>query len=318
MTIRNLHLIILCVLIALLTGCKNHKPSFDPNKPTVSVTIEPFRYFVEQVAGDEFNINVMVPQGSNPETYEPTPQQMVELSHSVLYFKVGQIGFEKTWMEKLHKNAPKMKIVDTSEKIELDTTRTGYVDPHTWMSIDNARLIAYTIRDELSLMYPEKAKKFYKRCQDFNDYLGNLRELMTSYYFSVGKEQRQTSFVIYHPILTYLAREYNYEQFALEDEGREPSIQQIQKLINLAKSEEISVLFIQKEFANRNIQTFIKATNIKPIEINPLSYDWSDQMLLIMRSMAKSKRSAEATLKVKKRQQAEGKKQPKKQHTEHL
>ena len=59
----------------------------------MSVTIEPFRYFVEQIAGDKVSVNVMVPAGSNPETYEPTPQQMVKLSNSTLYFKVGRIGF---------------------------------------------------------------------------------------------------------------------------------------------------------------------------------------------------------------------------------
>lgn len=290
-----------------LTGCKGGKKNaFDPNKPTVTVTIDPYRYFVNQIAGDDVNVNVMVPAGSSPETYEPSAKQMMELSHSAIYFKVGEIGFEKTWMEKLHKNAPKMKIVDTSERIEPAKTKSGYVDPHTWMSVDNAKIISYTIRDELSMMYPDKAKKFYERCEEFNKHLVELRDMLNEIYLGVRlRGNRQNSFVIYHPVLTYFAKEYNLEQFALEDEGREPSIQQIQKLINLAKSEEISVLFVQKEFANRNIQTFINATNVKPIEINPLSYDWEGQMLLIMRSLTNNTVSDKAALKAKIRRKAE-------------
>lgn len=298
---------LLSVILLCLTNCNGSKKNtFDPNKPTVTVTIEPYRYFVNQIAGDDVNVNVMVPAGSSPETYEPSAKQMMELSHSVIYFKVGEIGFEKTWMEKLHKNAPKMKIVDTSERIESAKTKSVYVDPHTWMSVDNAKIISYTIRDELSMMYPDKAKKFYERCEAFNKHLVELRDMLNAIYLGVRlRGNRQSSFVIYHPVLTYFAREYDLEQFALEDEGREPSIQQIQNIINLAKSEEISVLFVQKEFANRNIQTFINATNVKPIEINPLSYDWKEQMLLIMRSLTKDTVSDKAVLKAKARRKAE-------------
>lgn len=298
---------LLSVILLCLTNCNGSKKNtFDPNKPTVTVTIEPYRYFINQIAGDDVNVNVMVPAGSSPETYEPSAKQMMELSHSVIYFKVGEIGFEKTWMEKLHKNAPKMKIVDTSERIESAKTKSGYVDPHTWMSVDNAKIISYTIRDELSMMHPDKAKKFYERCEAFNKHLVELRDMLNAIYLGVRlRGNRQSSFVIYHPVLTYFAREYDLEQFALEDEGREPSIQQIQNIINLAKSEEISVLFVQKEFANRNIQTFINATNVKPIEINPLSYDWEEQMLLIMRSLTKDTVSDKAVLKAKARRKAE-------------
>lgn len=298
---------LLGIILLTFTGCKwIKKNDFDPSKPTVTVTIEPYRYFVNQIAGDEVNVNVMVPAGSSPETYEPSAKQMMELSHSVIYFKVGEIGFEKTWMEKLHKNAPKMKIVDTSERIEPAKTKSGYVDPHTWMSVDNAKIISYTIRDELSMMFPDKAKKFYERCEAFNKHLVELRDMLNKIYFGTRiRGNRQSSFVIYHPVLTYFAREYDFEQFALEDEGREPSIQQIQNIINLAKSEEISVLFVQKEFANRNIQTFINATHVEPIEINPLSYDWEDQMLLIMRSLTKNTVSDKAVLKAKARRKAE-------------
>ena len=309
---RNLYFMLVMFVASLLTSCKGNKSKdFDPSKPTVTVTIEPYRYFVEQIAGNDVNVNVMVPAGSSPETYEPTPKQMVDLGNSVLYFKVGEIGFEKTWMEKLHKNAPKMKIVDTSERIEPAKTKSGYVDPHTWMSVDNAKTISYTIRDELSMMYPDKAKKYFKRCEEFNERLKKLRDKMNTMYLGIRiggvrvNGNRPSSFVIYHPVLTYFAREYDLEQFALEDEGREPSIQQIQKLINLAKSEEISVLFVQKEFANRNIQTFINATGVKPIEINPLSYDWEKQMLLIMKSITQNTVSGKAALKAKKRREAE-------------
>lgn len=298
-----LYLIIIC---AMLSGCKgNHgKKEFDPNKPTVSVTIEPFRYFIEQIAGNDVNVNVMVPAGSNPETYEPTAQQMVELSRSVLYLKVGEIGFEKTWMGKLQQNAPKMKVIDTSAGIELEKTKGGNTDPHTWMSIKSAEIITANIAGALMDMYPDKAEQYKKNYWNYRAHLRKLQEKMDKLDFSVGGG-RQTSFVIYHPILTYFARENHLEQFALEEEGREPSINQLQQVIDIAKAEDINVLFIQKEFANRNIQTFIQATGVQPIEINPLSYDWEKEMLHIMECITKARKGYKASQKAWIRQATE-------------
>ena len=88
--------------VLLLTSCSMPNGG---SKRTVMVTIEPLRYFVEAIAGNRFTVKTMVPIGGNPETYDPTAQQMIELSHSDLYVKVGNIGFEQTWMKRLKANA---------------------------------------------------------------------------------------------------------------------------------------------------------------------------------------------------------------------
>lgn len=270
-------------------GYNNGKKDLDPNKPTVTVTIEPFRYFVEQIAGNDVNVNVMVPAGSSPETYEPTPQQMVDLSQSGFYFKVGQIGFEKTWMKKLQQNAPDMKVIDTSAGIRMLKTQSGNIDPHTWMSIKSADIITSNIAKALMEKYPKKAEEYKKRLRDFRkNKLDKLQNEIDKYQSSI-KGEKQKSFVIYHPTLTYFAKENGLKQYAIEEEeGREPSITQLKELIQRAKSEDINLIFVQKEFSNRNIQVFIDATHSKAVEINPLSYDWEGQMLMITKEIAQS------------------------------
>lgn len=296
---RFLHLIILssCIItgcICMLASCKNGnsynngKDDLDPNKPTVTVTIEPFRYFVEQIADNDVNVNVMVPAGSSPETYEPTPQQMVDLSKSVFYFKVGQIGFEKTWMKKLQQNAPNMKVIDTSAGIRMLKTQSGNIDPHTWMSIKSADIITSNIAKALMDKYPEKAEEYKKRLRDFRKNKLDKLQNEIDKYLSTIKGEKLKSFVIYHPTLTYFAKENGQKQYAIEEEGREPSITQLKELIQRAKSEDINIIFVQKEFSNRNIQVFIDATHSKAVEINPLSYDWEGQMLLITKEIAQS------------------------------
>ena len=64
--------IYLLITLASLTACKESEKA--NGKPTLVVTIEPLRYFTEAIAGDQYQVVSMVPKGSSPETYDPTPQ----------------------------------------------------------------------------------------------------------------------------------------------------------------------------------------------------------------------------------------------------
>ena len=122
-----------------------------PEKPTITVTIEPLRYFAEQIGGDRFDVVTMVPNGASPETYEPTAQQMAALAKSELYIKAGNLGFERTWMKRLGANAQHLIVVDSSEGIEpLQVSKGSAADPHTWTSPANALRIAHNICKAMS------------------------------------------------------------------------------------------------------------------------------------------------------------------------
>ena len=101
----------LIYLLALLIMCACGNPSSQNEKPTLTVTLEPLRYFTEAIAGDRYEVVSMVPKGSSPESYDPTPQQIVALSRSQAYLRIGYIGFEQAWMKKLEANAPDMFFV---------------------------------------------------------------------------------------------------------------------------------------------------------------------------------------------------------------
>ena len=260
-----------------MVGCKSNQQKAgmaESNaKPTVTVTIPPYQYFVDKIAEDKVDVNVMVSNGNNPETYEPYAQQMMELSKSALYLKVGSIGFEQTWMKKLQDNAPDMKVIDTSTGITPAKTPGGNIDPHVWMSCSNARIIASNILKALCELEP-KNKAFFEK-----NYL-SLLKIIDKRDSTIRKSFKDNpemvrKFVIYHPILTYFARDYQLEQLAIEEEGREPSASQLKSLIERARKEKIKFCLIQAEFANRNTTTFIKESQTKAMNINPLQGEWN-------------------------------------------
>lgn len=276
---RFLYLIILCVILA---GCKgtpqkqaDSGKTSGTEKPavTVTVTISPYKYFVDQIAKGKVDVNVMVSNGNNPETYEPYAQQMMELSKSALYLKVGSIGFEQTWMKKLQDNAPDMKVIDTSVGIKPAKTPGGNIDPHVWMSCSNARIIASNILKALNELEPKNKAFFEKNYQSLLSIIDKRDSIIKESFKKNPDLVRK--FVIYHPILTYFARDYQLEQLAIEEEGREPSAAQLKSLIERARKEKIKFCLIQAEFANRNTTTFINESHTKPMDINPLQGDWN-------------------------------------------
>lgn len=269
--------VILAFSAITLTSCSFSSPK---TSQQITVSIEPLRYFTEQIAGNRYKVVTMVPGGMSPETYEPTAKQMMALDESTLYIKVGQIGFERTWMSKLKANAPHTRIVDTSVGITPVKTLNGIIDPHTWMSCHNARQIAYNIFNALK----------QTSAKDSAYYRANLNKLLTKIKATdqeVNKllAGKTKAFLIYHPILTYFAHDYRLTQIPIEEEGREPSANQLQSIIRLAKQQKIKTLYIQKQFNNRNTEIISKDLNLPSTAIDPLNYHWNQQMITIAKAL---------------------------------
>lgn len=275
-------LIILC-----LSACK---PSAQAEqKPTITVTLEPLRYFTEAIAGDQYQVVSMVPKGSSPETYDPTPQQLVALNKSQAYFRIGHIGFEQTWMDRLASNSPQLKFYDTSKGIDLihtaghqhgDHYHAGGVEPHVWNSTNNAIILAENIYQALSELDTSHQSYYKERLDSLKQTIQQtdrtIRELL---------QKADRTFLIYHPALSYFARDYGLKQISIEDEGKEPSPAQLKTLIETCRKENIHVIFVQQEFDIRNAQLIADELEITIIPINPLSYDWPTEMINVANAL---------------------------------
>ncbi len=70
-------------------------------------------------------VNVLVPPGASPATYEPSVSQLSQLDRSSLYMKMGYLGFELSWMDKIRSVNPSMEIINLSDGVELIYARGG-------------------------------------------------------------------------------------------------------------------------------------------------------------------------------------------------
>jgi zinc transport system substrate-binding protein len=283
--------VILMFITAILSGCSiKEKPD---SKIEIAVSILPQEYFVSNIAGDLFKINVMIPPGASPATYEPTPAQMASLSKTDLYFKMGHTGFERAWMDKLSSANDKMSIIDLSEGIQLirehlshqsghhQHGHEGGVDPHTWLSPKNVKIISKTIHEALKAHYPEHSEIFDKNLSKFLNDLDSL----DNYISTSLSDLNSRSFFTYHPSLSYFARDYNLDQHPLELEGKTPSSSHMKYLIDTGIENKIKVIFLQMQFDQKNAEVLANETGAEIVQINPLDPEWHKQMLFITQKL---------------------------------
>ena len=279
--------IIYILTLLILSACTNTPQKKE--KPIITVTLEPLRYFTEAIVGDNYQVVSMVPKGSSPESYDPTPQQLVNLSQSKAYFRIGYIGFEQAWMEKLEANCPDMKVYDTSVGVDLirgeghwhgDHYHEGGVEPHIWNSTQNALIIAENIYKALCELDAAHQADYQKRLDALKETIRQTDESVKAFLKNADK-----TFLIYHPALSYFARDYGLKQISMEEGGKEPSPAQLKALIETCRKEKIHTIFVQQEFDQRNAQLIANELGINIVSINPLSYDWAEEMVRVAKAL---------------------------------
>jgi zinc transport system substrate-binding protein len=250
----------------------------------VSVSILPQKYFVEKIADNYVKVNVMIPPGMSPASCDLQTEQLKKLYNSSIYFAIGHLPFETTHLYPVLDEHKNIKLINHSDNIPLlegscnhsqdDHNHVHSVDPHIWMSTENAHFIIWDIYKALANEYPEKQDFFRENAEKFDDSIKNLNTEI----ISALKDKSHRSFLIYHPALTYFADEFNLEQISIENEGKEPSPAHLQEIIEDVKAKDIHIVFIQSQFDEENAKAVAKETNCEVIGIDPLNPDWTAEM----------------------------------------
>jgi zinc transport system substrate-binding protein len=246
------------------------------------VTIVPEKTFVEAVCGDLVEVIALVPPGNSPENYEPTPQEMEKFSRSDIYFTIGVATEEANIMP----NAGDVKVVSLQEAAKAVYPErlfpSGERDPHIWLSPKRVEVMVKTIAAEMSALDPENQAIYQKNAEAYIAQLQDLDQEITAVLAPVQNKK----IVVYHPAFGYLADDYGLEMVALEEEGKEATAQQLQKIIDLAKAENIKVIFYQEEIDSSQSQAFADELGGKTIQLAPLAANYIENFQNMAKTMA--------------------------------
>ena len=288
---NKIALILLFIGLSLgFQSCNSKQNKIDDK--LISVSILPQKYFIERIAGKDFKVNVLIPPGASPASYEPTPKQMINMSASSVYLKIGHIPFEKAWLNKLFEENDHIRSIDMSEGVELirgpevrhgDHLHEGGIDPHIWASPKTAMQIIKNTYKVLVQLAPEKEKEY---TTNYIKLMSDI-DIMDKDAEAIFSQMPSKVFMIYHPALSYMARDYGLTQISIEHDGKTPSPAHMKKMLDLAKEHHIKTIFLQKQFNIENAKVIAKEINAELIQINPLSEDWLSEMNRIITYLKK-------------------------------
>ena len=283
----------LYILILLLVAC--HPKPKDERK-LVSVSILPQKYFVDQIAGNLLQVNVLVPPGSSPHNYEILPSQMKDLAKSKAWLQVGLLTFEAALKDKLADINKDLSIVNCSVGIVpiagSESEEQGHeqahhdaYDPHVWLAPAESKIIAHNTLKALKDGFPEHASDFESNYARFITRIDSISKVIEQKLAPM----RNRNILIFHPALAYYARQFGMKQVALELDGKDPSPRHMKDIVDLAHEQNIHVIFIQKEFDSAFALQLSREIDGKVIIIDPLDYNWEKQLMDITDKIAAQK-----------------------------
>ena len=285
------YLFFVFILIPALFSCQ--RTAKKPTDKIVFTSILPIQYFTDQIVGNIYKSEVVVPPGVGPETYSPTPRQMSGMARASAYFANGFLGFEDAFMEKFQSVNPNLVFVNTSKGVDMiqsedhnhgDLQHEKGVDPHTWSSPSGARIIARNIFNAMVKIDPANTDRFQANLTTLMAKIDSVDHAVVSILTNIPSRK----FMVFHPALGYFARDYHLEQLSIEFEGKIPTPHHVQKMVELARDQKIAYILIQREFDVENVEIIAKETGSKIIQIDPLAYDWPAEMVSLAHKMAGS------------------------------
>lgn len=259
----------LFIIISLFAS--SLKSAENEDKPVILVSLAPYQEIVQKIAGNSYRVEVIVPEGTNPHAYEPTPRQVQAIANGTLWFQVGE-SFEKKLFLVLKEKNKAITAIDLREKISLiqgsccSCDGSGE-DRHIWLSPKALMNQVGIIQESLSKKFPKKGDLFEENALDLTHDLEDLDQKVRK---TVAKAKSK-SIVVAHPAFGYFCRDYGLNQLSIEEDGKEPTARHLSSLLESAKQAKATLAISMPEHPSKGVEIVSKKLNLRLCEVHPYS-----------------------------------------------
>lgn len=249
--------------------------SYQKEQLKVYTSIYPLYDFTKHIAGDKIVIKNIVPTGSEPHDWEPTPQDVAELSRADLLILSGT-GVEP-WAEKVLNaiDQSKVTVINGGQNIELiegikeeNDYEYGGKDPHVWLDPLNAKVMVDNILAGL-IKIDEKNKGIYEiNAEAYKKELDALH----NEYLSALAQTKIKEFVTSHAAFGYLAKRYGLTQIPVRglSAESEPSPADMAAVIQLAREKNIKHIFFETLVSPKVSETIANELQAETMVLDPV------------------------------------------------
>lgn len=279
-------------------GCSGGSGSSTGSKPIVAVSIPPQESLLREIAGDSVDIVTLMRSDGNAESFEVSVSDLRLVNSASAYMLVGNLPFEGELADKIGETNRELRFFDTSSGVELlhgthghhhhhqgDGHGAGDADPHTWSSARNLKIMASSMTEALAEVDAPRADFYRANLQRLEGRLDSIDRALADKL----SQSRGASFLIWHPSLSYFARDYGLRQIPLGQDNKEMSVVGLKDNIRKAADTGVRAIFIQSNYDPAQAGNVARQLGIEPVAINPLDPDWETQFNIITDAIISSK-----------------------------
>lgn len=262
---------------------------------SVAVSLQPYANIVKSIGGNRIDVITLLPEGSDPHSYEPKPAILKEFANAKIYFSDGS-GIDKAWIPRFKGVNKDIQIVDFSKEItwiaeeEHETHshhhETKQYDPHVWTSPKRVLIIAKNICEELVRIDNSGKSVYESNLEKLLQQVKSLDEDLKKIIAKLPKDKR--TFIVFHPSYGYFALDYGMNQLAIEVDGKEPKPKDLAQLIAAGKKHFVHIVFVQPQFSKRAAATIAKELDAIVVTTDPLAYDYAENTRSLINAISES------------------------------
>lgn len=233
------------------------EPAVPDNRIVVGASIFPIADIVQNIGGELVRSVTIIPPGVSEHSYRLTVQQVADLKNARIVFTVGS-GIEGPDITSFI-NESGAEVVEVSRGISFRTFQEAQaeqnVDPHYWLSVPNAQIIAQTITDALVRVDPLNKEEYQRNARAYQEGLVALENELQM----LAKTVRQKKFIAMHDAWSYFADQYDFDLVATYEpvEGKEPALADLNRLKETAMRYGITTFYTEPQKATTAATRFV-------------------------------------------------------------
>lgn len=278
------------LISALAVSCRGG--SAGDMRPVVMTSLPPLQSLAADIAGDSLRVLCMTTSGADPETFDPSMAVMCDLYDSRMFLNFGVLPFEQRLTDRLAGEAPGILVANVSDGVRLmygthehcdgQAHRHGAPDPHLWTSARNLVLVAGNIAGALGEADPDNAAYYRHRADSISRRLAALD-------MTIARRlapYRGDTVMVWHPALSYFARDYGLNQLPLGTEGKEGSVRAMREALDAAGSGGVRALFYMQPSDSARAADAGRQAGIVPTLLSTMSPNYIHQLNVITDAIA--------------------------------
>jgi zinc transport system substrate-binding protein len=257
----------------------------DADRPLVVATIFPVGDLAQLLGGDAIRVEVILPPGASPATFEVTPADLRRIGAARAFLAIG--GGLDGWIGDLSAQAPDATVWTLTEGIELRHGGEGHAEgnPHVWLDPVLVRDVFLPRLEAAAIAAaPDAEEAIRERARAVSDSLsaldGELRRELDAL------ETR--AFVATHPAWTYFAERYGLREIGSihETPGEDPSSRALAELIERSREAGVRAVFAEPQVGEVAARSLASELGVPIVVLDPLGgpgMDGRDGYFALMR-----------------------------------